>query len=360
MPSLGLRPVHVPDRTRVNSWFTRERRVTVRRHGVSHQNVCVPTPAQDALAHVREISREAVVDVDGGLLQRVRRRAVLTINFHPDRPARDGRTAAAALAEDGIYRTQFETGISAGGLDSVMNGARSRWERAMFGAAYGGVGAADRPRYGGLDLAGYAAGACPRFGSCHLRLRPQLREHATYSYGDSFTEPTAVGTWDALEPVVAAAVAADMPEVHGRHAGVERLDRYVEAQIHHRVDLRTDVEAVVADPSFRDSSVGADLERMAARFEVPLRWHEGYVLDADALDPEFRSELSPRLAQDVHARLARPGQRLDAELIGRAVQAVVADPAQWSTHGDPVQTLQELKYLWHHLVDRGAVDQVRS
>ncbi|KNX36772.1 DUF3626 domain-containing protein [Luteipulveratus halotolerans] len=320
----------------------------------------MPTPSKAALEHVRSIARRTGVDVDVALLEDVRRRAALTINFHPDRPSRDGRTAAAALADDGMYRTQFETGISAGGLDAVMNGARSRWERAMFGSAYDGVVAADRPRYGGLDLVGYAAGACPRFGSCHLRLRPHLRECATYSYGDSVTEPTAVGTWDTLGPVVAAAVVDDMPEVHARHAGFARLDRYVEAQIHHRVDLRTDVEALVADPSFRGSPVGDDLQRMATRFAVPLRWHDGYVLDAEGLDPQFRTELSPRLAKDVHTRLARPGQQLDAELIGRAVQAVVADPAAWAAYGDVVQVLQELKHLWHHLVDRGAVDQERS
>ncbi|WP_309227316.1 DUF3626 domain-containing protein [Micromonospora thermarum] len=40
----------------------------------------------------------------------------LTLNFHPDRLLADGRAVATALLDEGVYRSQFETGISNGGL----------------------------------------------------------------------------------------------------------------------------------------------------------------------------------------------------------------------------------------------------
>lgn len=315
------------------------------------------TPSARALARVRDLAaaqRDDLAEpVPQRLLEAVRSRAQLTINFHPDRPAADGRTAARALADDGIYRTQFETGTSAGGLDSVVNGARSRWEHRMFAGAYDDASPAQRPRYAGLDLVGYGDGACPRFGSCHLRLRSHLLDRTTMTWGDSASEPLVVGVWGIMDAVLAAANAAGWPEASGRQQQDGRLDRYVEAQVHHQVAVASDVQTVVADPAFRGQPAGRDLERLALRHGVALEWHAGYVLEPDALDPDFRTEASPVLAQDLHDRLARPGQLLDAELLGRGVQAVLADPVAWSVYGDQARVLQELKYLWHHLVARG-------
>src|SRR5690606_24810085 len=159
---------------------------------------------QRALAAVGRRGGQGPADApDRSVLER----AVLTVTFHADRPARDGRTAAEALADDGVYRTQFETGVSSGGLDEVLAGARRRLSR------------------------------------------------ATFSWGDSVLLPTAVGTWDRIEPVLAAAAAADAPELAGRRRpGPERLDHYVEAQVHGGLHL-SDVEAVVTDPSYRGTAV---------------------------------------------------------------------------------------------------------
>lgn len=112
--------------------------------------------------------------------------APVTVNFHPDRPLADGRTVAEHLAADGVYRTQYETGISNGGL----GGDRPVWEQRMFGGGY------TRPVYGGLNLAGHPDGAAPRFGSCHLILLPHVRDRATFSLGDSYTHPELLGTAD--------------------------------------------------------------------------------------------------------------------------------------------------------------------
>lgn len=62
--------------------------------------------------------------------------APLALNFHPDRLAGDGRTVAQAMLDDGVYRSQFETRISNGGLTAFPGGDRDRWEERTFAGAY--------------------------------------------------------------------------------------------------------------------------------------------------------------------------------------------------------------------------------
>jgi len=45
----------------------------------------------------------------------VARVGAVALNFHPDRIAADGRMVTEALLADGVYRSQFATGISNGG-----------------------------------------------------------------------------------------------------------------------------------------------------------------------------------------------------------------------------------------------------
>jgi len=52
----------------------------------------------------------------------------LTVNFHPDRVARSGRSVAAGLLDEGRYRSQWVTGISNGGRSAVIGGERAGWE----------------------------------------------------------------------------------------------------------------------------------------------------------------------------------------------------------------------------------------
>src|SRR5690606_26952412 len=51
----------------------------------------------------------------------------VTIQFHPDWPFRNG-TVLEAIAADGRYRSQFETGTSNGGLTAHHGGDRWQWE----------------------------------------------------------------------------------------------------------------------------------------------------------------------------------------------------------------------------------------
>ncbi|MGC4879984.1 DUF3626 domain-containing protein [Micromonospora sp. DT43] len=300
----------------------------------------------------------------------------LTVNFHPDRLCADGRAVASALAQDGVYRSQFVTGISNGGLTAYAGGDRDRWEHRMFGGAYQqpGVAPADRPTYGGLNLLDHADGACPRFGSCHLRLRPAALARATFCLGDSHLDPGVVGTADAFEAVFAglltgvagtgeclgrtgtdvATLARTLLEPSSAPATVGRaLDDYVEAQIHGPLDLAQDVEELVVDPSFAGTPTGATLESIARRYGFPLRWHPGFALTVDRVDAEFRGPAIPVLAARLHREFARPGDPVDAALIGRGAVSVVTEPERWADRGPIADTLQHLKQLWHVLVRFG-------
>ncbi|MBG0565919.1 DUF3626 domain-containing protein [Actinoplanes aureus] len=321
--------------------------------------------AERALAHVR-----ALFPSPGGFPVP----AAVTVNFHPDRLAADGRTVAECLAADGVYRNQFETRISNGGLNAHLGGARESWEHRMFGGAY--TGPTGRPVYGALNLAGHPDGAAPRFGSCHLVLTPRVAARSTFSHGDSVTEPTVLGTsgtfaavWAALLGEVtrtgsALGVAAASPpqwaaELATRAAAYaawpaepgpppvpagRSLDAYIEAQVHGGLPLDGNVTAVVADPSFRGTSTEASL----ARLGVPIRWHHGFRLPAGDFPADLRGPAVPPLARLVADRYQRPV--LDAEVIGRAARSVVRSPHEWSRFDDP---LQQIKYLWHILVLRG-------
>ncbi|MEU8179720.1 DUF3626 domain-containing protein [Micromonospora sp. NPDC049044] len=300
----------------------------------------------------------------------------LTVNFHPDRLGADGRSVADALAEDGVYRSQFVTGISNGGLTAYPGGDRDRWEHRMFDGAYQrpGVTPAQRPVYGGLNLLGYADGACPRFGSCHLRLRQAVLSRATFCLGDSHLSPEVVGTADAFEAVLAGllAQAAATGDCLGR-AGTDvatlvralghppttpgpvgrALDDYVEAQVHGSLDLAHDVEELVLDPSFAGTPTGATLVSIAERHGFPVRWHPGFVLAVDQVDAEFRGPAIPVLAARVHREFAQAGDPVDAALVGRAAASVVIEPQRWADRGPIADTLQHLKQLWHVLVRHG-------
>ncbi|MFJ8751842.1 DUF3626 domain-containing protein [Streptomyces sp. NPDC102441] len=166
------------------------------------------------------------------------------LNFHPARVS-GGRTVLERLAEDGVYVSQFVTGTSNGGLTARPDGDRWHWESRIFGGAYDGASAQERPVHGALDFRRSAYGAAPRFGSAHFRLNAQTLAHATFCYPDSFLEPTDFGVAAAGHRLVALA------EADGRDA----LDDYIEAQVHGPVRLDRHVEALVLDPCFQGTVV---------------------------------------------------------------------------------------------------------
>ena len=111
------------------------------------------------------------------------RSAPIDLNFHPDRIDNSGLSVAEGLLKHGVYKNQFETQISNGGLTAYEGGDRDQWEERLFGGAYQGKGVKPehRPKYGGLNLLGFWDGACARFGSCYLRLKPHVARRCTFS-----------------------------------------------------------------------------------------------------------------------------------------------------------------------------------
>ncbi len=187
----------------------------------------------------------------------------MTINFHPDRLS-GGVTVLESLARDGVYRSQFETGTSSGGLTAHRGGARWHWEKRIFGSA-------------------------------HLRLTEAVLDRSTFCFPDSvFTD-----------------------EIEATEGGL--LDDYVEAHVHGPVELAVDVEALVLDPCFR----GSPIEVQAGALGVAVEWHEGRRLTVRALaeHPLFRG---PRTVE-VGRRIAVAGL-LDAAVVGRAAEAGEDDP----------------------------------
>jgi Protein of unknown function (DUF3626) len=303
----------------------------------------------------------------------------LTLNFHPDRLLSDGRSVAEGLHEEGVYRSQFETGVSSGALTAHPGGGRDVWERDLFSGAYQAPGAdvGARPKYGGLNLLNHLNGACPGVGSCHLRLRAAAKQRATFVFGDSAAGPTEVGLIDSLEPVMAPVL--ERVEAEQRALGRDGIDvcafvdgileagfapamaaahdDYVEAQVHGVLSLPDDVEALVVDPAFAGTSTGELLVAAGERHGFEVDWHPGTTLDVSAVPdqaPDAGGALArwQELCRDGRARrlaeriVEEHGgeRRLDAANIGQAAARAAGDPA----------ALQDLKDLWVLLVTYAA------
>ncbi|MEP9383977.1 DUF3626 domain-containing protein [Nocardioides cheoyonin] len=252
----------------------------------------------------------------------------VTLQFHPDWPA--GRTGAGglvieAMARDGAYRSQFETGTSNGGLTAYDGGDRWRWESRLFGGRYDAGPAHRRPVYGALNHHARPHGGSVRFGSAYVRLRPEVVQRSTFCFPDSVFEPERVGGPELIDELVALAAAS----------GHDDLDDYVEAHVHGGVRFVRDAEAVVLDPCFR----GTPVERAACDLGCAVEFHPGFRVATDGLDPTYRGEEYVALAQ----RLAEPrGGVLTPDLVGAAARSAEQDP-------------QALKRVWHYLARFGRV-----
>ncbi|MFE4056554.1 DUF3626 domain-containing protein [Streptomyces sp. NPDC059096] len=246
----------------------------------------------------------------------------VTLNFHPDRLLH-GRQILKALAEDGVYRSQFVTGTSNGGLTAQPGGDRWLWESRIFNGAYDEAPAHERPVYGALNFRRKSVGAAPRFGSAHFRLTAETLSRTTFCYPDSFLEPTDFG------------VAARMGLLELALADhQDDLDDYIEAQVHGPVQLPCHVEALVLDTCYR----GTPVEAAALSLGCPVEWHPGFRLRVEELrrHPGYRGQEHV----DLGTRLA-VGGILDPCVVGDAARAGIHDP-------------QAVKKVWHYLARFGA------
>lgn len=237
--------------------------------------------------------------------------------------------------DEPVYRSQFVTGTSNGGLSAGPGGDRWRWESRMFGGAYDDVHPAERPVYGALNLFGYPYGGAVRFGSAHLVLAPDLLGRTSFCYPDSTLEPQAVGTAERAALVTLAS------------RGVpDRLDDYVEAQVHGVVRLSDAVELVL-DPSFHGTAVADSVEILQAR-GLAVRWHAGFVLTVEEMGAVEESGVGKPSALGAYR-----GPEVAA--LGRALaQDGLLTPAILGlSREDSTVDRQLLKQLWHCLARFG-------
>ncbi|MFJ8017322.1 DUF3626 domain-containing protein [Streptomyces sp. NPDC096339] len=270
------------------------------------------TSQERALRHVAELASGPPIDPA----------LRVTLNFHPDRLLR-GRPILDAMAEEGVYRSQFVTGTGNGGLTAYPGGDRWRWESRIFDGAYDEAPPHERPVYGGLNFRRKPVGAAPRFGSAHFRLTAQTLARTTFCYPDSVLEPADFGVADRLGLVEIAL--ADRQD---------DLDDYIEAQVHGPVLLHRHVEALVLDPCYRGTAV----EAAALRLGCPVEWHPGFRLGVEELSrhPGYRGQEYVDLGTEIAV-----DRELDPRVIGDAAQAGLHDP-------------QAVKKVWHYLARFGA------
>ena len=368
-----------------------DRLSTAQRAALRHVEDVVQSREGAARSRVIDLVQRAgcVADAYDEAMARVRLHARVVIHFHPDRLCIERTSVAEALLADGVYRNQYETGLSTGSRSAFPGGARDTWEKTLFGGAYHREGAAgwERPKYGALELVRYPDGPIPRFGSCYLVLRPGVSTRTSFTFMGS-EDPRAterLGLIGLMHGVMGALLAeieeggittSPWPPFRAPTLGVPNLsiarlldtleqlrqprrdpldgdagrvlDTQIEAQVHGPVDLQQDVEMLVADPAFTATVTGALLRELALKFEIPLRWHGGFRLAVPDVPDEFRGPAMPLLARCI----AGNDGVLDAAVIGAAEASLHAQPDAWIDWGH-AEALQHLKQLWHVLVRYG-------
>lgn len=274
-----------------------------------------PTPQSDAGANAPDVTaalHHVAALASGPPIDPEMR---VTVHFHPDHPFAGG-LLVDRLVVDPIYRSQFETLTSNGGLTAHSGGSRWTWEHSMFGAVYDDSPPTSRPKYGALNHRRRTAGGSIRFGSAHFRLAQHTLDRTTFCYPDSVDGPTAFGNAHHLD-------LASLADADDR----DLLDDYIEAHVHGPVHLDRDVEAIVLDPCYR----GTGIERTVAQLPFPIEWHQGFRLHVDELarHPDYRG---PDIVEAGRS-IAEQGW-LDARVIGVAVQSAAVDRTT-------------LKRVWH-------------
>jgi hypothetical protein len=309
---------------------------------------------------------------------KLRHGARIALHFHPERLCSTGQSVAEGLLQSGLYKNQFETGISGGSPSAFVGGERDLWERDLFAAAYHGadVTGGTRPKYGALEVVHHPDGPAPRFGSSYFVLRHHVVRRATLTWGGSNEEdaPGRTTTMDALEPLMAPLL-LQLAEGQGAF-GVDNLsiahlfdrltckraapdaceglalgralDSFVEVQVHGDVCLRSDVEAVVGDPAFLDHPIGDVLAELARSYDFPLSWHPGFTLPVTSVPDTFRGYRVRRLAE----RIVGDGddRTLDAAKIGAAANSLLLHPSVWDPWGSLDDVLTQFRRLWHVVV----------
>lgn len=266
----------------------------------------------------------------------------ITINFHPDRPVFESQIVIESIAHDGRFRNQFEVGISNGELGIDANSRRRRRETELFGGAYDGLGLdAVRPKYGSADLLRRTNGGWPRFGSSHLVLRASVLSRCTFSIGDGLAAYSWVTTRDGLEGLLKEIRAGSGAAAFPRRSW--QSDGWIEVQVHGRLRLAEDVEALVLDSSYRGTRTHFLAERLCTDHAIALRWCE-----AARSDPTLWHIPAARAISRSIADEWRIGEQCTAATIGRLFYEGGDHPALQGANCALRDSIA--KYFWNRIL----------
>jgi len=330
------------------------------------------TEASDRQTIERLIAEAAPGMADAELLAaRILSCRDVTLNFHPDRFAANGKTVLENLLRDGLYQSQFVTGTSNGGRTAYPNGDRDVWEQRMFAGAYhcGELTYPYRPKYGALNLLNYADGASARFGACFLTLKPRALNRCTFAYGDSSASPDTLGTADSFYGIVRAILSdvlkrrkllnkpcGGVNEAIAYIASLEQsapceigrnMDDCVETHVHGDIRLAEDVACFFLDGSYRKTEIERQAEALCGRYGIQLRWIPERRIRAEVIGNEFRGPAVPVLARKIVEKYSFADGHINAERIGRASRDSMMRPEEWADLGNEGEVFQFIKQLWH-------------
>lgn len=248
--------------------------------------VATLAPSTQAIYHdsvVRRVMGLGFTEADlQAALEFVGAKASITVNFQLDKVLPEGVAVIDSMMVGGTLKNQFETRISGGYWSDFAGDSRDQWEEILFQGAYHDhpLIPEERPKYGALDIAGFANGGAPQYGNSYLVLKQNVLARTTFTSMDS-SKCTAkdVGTATYFEHVL---WGVSTPMLRGlletalgrRTAEVANPTRYIEAQVHGPVDLARDVASVVVSTEFRGTPYETRVKAFAARHNLPLFWHD--------------------------------------------------------------------------------------
>jgi len=247
----------------------------------------------------------------------------ITINFHPDRLTIKKQPLLLAIADDGLIKSQFETGTSNGGLTAYHGGERWLWEQQVFNGIYNNALVSEKPKYGALNYRKLATGASNRFGSAYFCLKSHILKRSTFCYPDSYFMPENFATIEYIEALI--------NELE--NGNLDQLDTYIEAQIHGDILINNDIECLVMDPVYK----GTEIEYQASKLPFDIYWHSGYELSVKQIEryPDYRGQEIISISKEIAVN-----NRINPQIIGLA-------------HNDGRYDIQDIKKVWHYLARYG-------
>jgi len=327
----------------------------------------------DSIIHVCTMSNISENDINQ-LINNIKNKARIGIHFHPYRLNSESKNVLELLIESGIYKNQFETKISNGSLTAFEGGKRDLWENVLFNDLFSSnqISISARPKYGSLDLLGHSDGPSPRFGSCYFLLKPELSKYSTFTYLDSYTNPKEKGTINFFDEILSSLLLECferdyalgeknvrphqlLKKIHDTlnsenlslsfRPPQSNLNHYIEAQIHTQIFLETDVDFLIADPSFKHTEYEKRMHHLCDKYQIELKWNQGFQLDVANVPNHFRGNTMPILAEQIAI-----DKKINAYVIG---QAEMNYTKEIKNHTQLQSKLQGLKYLWHTVVNYG-------